>query len=1093
MRTPTWGDVNCLGIRSVRAGWAVAFVLLLIAVPMAAQQSTGSITGTVQDSSGAAVPGATVTVRNVETGQERALVTNDGGGYSALSLPVGQYEIRVEKSGFSPVERTGITLVVGQQAVVPIEIAVGGVQQTVTVTGEPPLMNTTPASTSGLVNEQQIKDLPLNGRSWDTLITLNPGTTNFTSNQSTTSTGKGLGFNFSVSGNREDFNIFLMNGIEYTGVSTADVMPGGVSGLLLGVDAIREFNVQQNTYSAEYGKKSGAQVSVVTMSGSNQLHGDIFEFIRNNIFDAMNFFTQGINGAPPVNPPFKRNQFGGALGGPIKKDKTFIFGSYEGFRERLNLSDVTFVPDTSVRNGTFTGGAATPIIDAQGIPAYFALWPVQNGPEVLTSSGASSGTAVAFSNPLESIREDFGNVRIDQNFSSKDTLSGTYTIDDGYSLTPGSNPLTQTISVLRAQVASLSETHVFSPSLLNVARFGFSRAKWNLIASPPVTPPGTSFVPGQPAGQISIGSAGFNAPGAVSVAGSNGSQQFETIARNLFTYTDDVQWTKGKHLISAGVWFQRVQSNDDAANQRYGLATFSSLTAFLHGQATQIAAVLNPAEIGWRQLAGAWYVQDVINVRSNLTLSLGIRHEANNGWNSPAGMASNYVMGTTGCSAGTVQCLQTVPTLGTSPYTQNNARFLFSPRIGVAWSPFTKTVIHAGFGTYYDQMDYIGSCCDGSPIGNNLNINPSLGSKSAPAPFPTLMTATLPGAKASPAGVQPDLKMPTVEEWTLKIEQGITPNMLFSVAYVGEHGFHLPDTVDMNTVTPTATANGSIGAPFPAVLVRANNSIANTRYTLSNANSSYNALQVSMTRRLSQSLQFRGSYTWSKSLDDHSSSFLANEGIAGSTTVMIPQNVRNNWGPSTFNPTQQVAGNFSYDLPFGHGRLLGNNASGLVDKFIGGWSWHGIVTLQTGFPFTPLVGTNQSNNGDSRNPDRVSLNPNFTGPIVTGNINSSGQPGYFNTNAFILPPAGTYGNAGRGILTGPGLAEFDTSLFKTLPITERVKTEFRAEFFNVVNHPNFGMPVVSTFASGAVSSNAGDITYMSTTQREIQFGLKVLW
>ncbi len=1081
MRTPAAGNANRFEAGSARPGCAAALALLLVAVTMAAQQSTGSMMGMVQDASGAAVPGAIVTVQSVETGQTRTLITNESGNYSALSLPVGQYEIRVEKSGFSAMVRRGITLAVAQQAVVNITMALGVVQQKVTVTGEAPLVNTSPASTSGLVNEEQVKDLPLNGRSWDTLITLNPSTANLTSNQSTTSTGKGLGFNFSVSGNREDFNVFLMNGIEYTGVSTADVMPGGVSGYLLGVDAVREFNVQQNTYGAEYGKKSGAQVSVVTMSGSNQLHGDMFEFLRNNVFDAENLFT-----APGIaNPPFKRNQFGGALGGPIKRDKTFIFGSYEGFRERWNISDITFVPDAAAESGIVAG---KDVGLAKGIAPYFALWPQPNGPTLLTSSGADSGTAVANSNPLESIREDFGNVRIDQNFLSKDTLSGVYTIDDGYSLTPGLNPLTQTISAARAQVVSLSETHIFSPSLLNIARVGFSRAKWVLNASPPTTPPGTSFVLGQPVGEISIGSAGFNAPGAVSVAGSNGSQQFETIARNLFTYTDDVQLTKGKNLISAGVWFQRVQSNDNAANQRYGLAIFSSLAKFLAGQANQIAAVLNPTEIGWRQLAGAWYAQDVLNLRSNLTLSLGLRHEFNNGWNSPAAMASNYFMGTAGCSAGTVQCLQTQPVLGTSPYSQNNAKLLFSPRVSLAWSPFSKTAVHAGFGTYYDQMDYMGSCCDGSPIGSNLNINPSIGSKSAPATFPVQVTANLPGAKASPAGVQPNLKMPTVEEWTLKIEQGITANMVFIVAYVGEHGFHLPDTVDRNTVTPTATANGTIAAPFPTTIVRANNSIANTRYTLSNANSSYNALQVSMMRRLSHSLQFRANYTWSKSLDNHSSSFLANEGIAGATTVMIPQNLRNNWGPSTFNPAQQVSGNFSYDLPIGRGRFLGNGTSGVADKFVSGWSWHGILTVQTGFPFTPLVGSNQSDNGDSRNPDRVSINPNFSGPVITGTTTE-----WFNPAAFLLPPVGTYGNAGRGILTGPGLTEFDTSLFKTTAITERVKTEFRAEFFNVLNHPNLGMPVVTTFSGGAVSPTAGAITYTATSQREIQLGLKVLW
>jgi hypothetical protein len=1048
---------------------AVTILLLMLTSPLSAQQPTASITGTVQDSSGASVPGVTVTVRNVETGQTRSVMTDSGGQYSALSLPVGQYEIRADRPGFTSVVRTGITLVVGQQADVKMQLELGSVQQTVTVAGEASLVDTSLASVAGVVNERQVKDLPLNGRSWDTLITLNPSTANITSNQSTTSTGKGQGFNFSVSGNREDFNVFLMNGIEYTGVSTADVMPGGVSGLLLGVDAVREFNVLESAYGAEYGKRPGGQISVVTMSGSNQLHGDLFEFLRNDKLDARNFFAQA------TNPPFKRNQFGGALGGPIKQNQTFFFGNYEGFRQSLHLSDVTFVPNSSARNGTLVGTNGKPIALAPGIAPYFDLWPLPNGPDL------GGGVAIAYSNPLQSIREDFGNVRVDQDFSANDTLSGIYTIDDGRNLMPGANPLTQTLSILRAEVASLQETHIFSPSILNIARFGFSRAHWALVASPPVTPPNTSFVPGQPVGDISVGSASFNSVGAWSIAGSNGSQQFETVARNLFTFTDDVKIIKRNHQIGIGGWFQRIQANDDAANQRYGVATFQSVTAFLQGQASQIVAVINPTEIGWRQFAGAWYAEDAIKLRSNLTLSVGLRHEFNNGWNSPAGIASNYVFGEAGCSPGTVQCLQSQPVLGHLPYTENNAKLLFAPRASLAWAPFSKTVVHAAVGTYFNQLDYMGSCCDGSPLGNDRNINPSIGSKTAPAVFPVQMSANLPGAKASPAGVQTNLKTPTVEEWTIKIDQAITSNMLLSVAYVGEHGYHLPDTVDVNTVTPTATADGSIGHPFPSAVVRANNAIANTRYTLSNANSSYNALQINLTQRLSKGLQFRGNYTFSKSLDTHSSSFLANEGIAGTTTVMIPQSPRSDWGPSNFNPAQQVKGNFSYDLPFGH-------AGGLSEKLIGGWSWRGIITAQSGYPFTPLVGSNQSNNGDSRNPDRVSLNPNFTGPIVTGNSTR-----WFNTAAFLLPPAGTYGDAGRGILTGPGLVEFDTSVVKTTAISERFKAEFRAEFFNVLNHTNFGMPVVAMFASGVVSPTAGAITYTATTQRQIQFGLKLFW
>lgn len=1041
-----------------------------------AQQSTASVIGTVQDSSGAAIPGATITVRNTETGQTRSVTADALGNYAALSLAVGQYEIRGEKEGFAPMVRTGITLLVGEQAVVKLQLELGAIQQAVTVNDEAPIVEATPASVAGVVNEKQIKDLPLNGRSWDTLITLNPSTSNITSNQSTTSTGKGQGFNFSVSGNREDFNVFLMNGIEYTGVSTADVMPGGVSGLLLGVDAVREFNVLENAYGAEYGKRPGGQVSVVTMSGTNQLHGDLFEFLRNDKLDARNFFAQA------VNPPFRRNQFGGALGGPIKRNRTFIFGNYEGFRQSLHLSDVTFVPNTSVRNGTFKGSNGQTIVPAAGVAPYFALWPVPNGPDL------GGGVAVAYSNPLQSIREDFGNMRVDHNISDNDRLSGIYTIDDGRNLTPGANPLTRTLSILRAHVASIEETHIFSPSVLNIARFGFSRAKWDLVASPQVTPPNTSFVPGQPVGDISVGSASFNSVGAWSIAGSNGSQQFESVARNLFTLTDDVRITRGKHEIGFGGWFQRIQANDDAANQRYGVATFQSVTAFLQGQASQIVAVINPTEIGWRQAAGAWYAQDTIKLRSNFTVSLGLRHEFNNGWNSPAGIASNFVFGTSGCSANTALCLQTQPRLATSPYTENNATKLFSPRLALAWVPLKKTAIHAAAGIYYNQLDYMGSCCDGSPIGSNLNINPSIGTKTSPATFPVQMTANLPGAKVSPAGVQTGLWTPTVGEWNFRIDQGLTSNLLLSASYVGEHGYHLPDTVDVNTVTPTANADGSLAHPFPTTVVRANNAIANTRYTLSNANSSYNALQVNLTQRFAKGLQYRINYTFSKSLDIHSSSFLANEGIAGTTTIMIPQNPRADWGPSNFNPAKQLKANFSYDLPFGQGRAFGANAGRITNKIIGGWSLRGILTAQSGFPFTPLVGSNQSNNGDSRNPDRVSMNPNFSGNMIKGDVNQ-----WFNPAAFILPPAGTYGNAGRDILIGPNLAALDASLVKTTAITERLKTEFRAEFFNLTNHTNLGMPVVAMFSSGAVSPTAGAITYTATTQREIQFGLKLLW
>jgi hypothetical protein len=1090
------------------------FAFGIAALPLWSQ-GTSAILGKITDASGAAVPGANVTIRNTETGVVRAVVTNDAGDYQVLSLPVGQYEVRVEKSGFKAVVRSGINLVVAQEAVVNVQLEVGQVTQSVTVTGEAELVNTTPSSTSGLVAEQQVKDLPLNGRSFDTLITLNPSTANTTSYRSSTSTGGGQGYNFVVSGNREDFNLFTLNGIEYTGVSTADVSPGGVSGQLLGVDAVREFNVLENTYGAEYGKRPGGQVSVVTQSGSNSFHGSVFEFLRNSAFDAHNVFDQP--GTPK--PQFQRNQFGAAAGGPIVKDKTFIFGNYEGFRQHLGLSGNGVVPDLNTRSGLLPCAFVSPkpgpcpasglvsVSPAAGVAPYFNLWPVPNGPEITTISGGPTGTATLFSHPLQTIREDFGNMRLDQTLSANDTFAGVYTIDDGVSLTPDfRNPLQQTLSDLRSQVLSLQETHVFSSSAVNTARFGFSRARWLLNSAPGFTPAGiVPLVPGRPVGSVSIGSTGVSGVGSVASAGSVGAQQFELIARNLFTVTDDFQLTRGAHVLSVGVWFQRVQSNDDAANQRNSVAQFTDLQHFLQGQSSNIVAVLNPTEVPWRQFAGAWYAQDAIKLRSNLTLSVGLRHEFNNGWNSPQGEASNFVFGPNGV-------LLTQPVVGTHTYSTNNAKLLFGPRLGLAYSPFKQTALHLGYGTYFNQMDYLGSCCDGSPIGT-FNQGVSLGSASAPTTFPVVLTPNLPGSKVAPAGVDPNSKMPTVGQWSAKIEQGITSTTEISVGYVGEKGFRLPNTVDVNTVIPTATANGFPGTPFPSGSpVRANPALANARYTLSNADSSYNALQVDVTRRFGSGLRFRGAYTFAKSLDDHSSSFLANEGIAGATTIMIPQNPRADWGPSNYDVKHQFVGNFNYDLPFGKGKLLGRNASGLVDKVLSGWQWNGIGTVQTGFPFSPLVSFNRSNNGDSRAPDRVSLNPNFTGPLILGKPNQ-----WFNPLAFVLPASGTYGNAGRDILRGPGLGEFDTSFFKTTTLTEAIKLQFRAEFFNILNRPNFGMPTVGMFTSSGsptgagvlgvpagapaipgalttpVSGTAGLINITSTTQREIQFGLKLLW
>ena len=411
----------------------------------------------------------------------------------------------------------------------------------------------TNADVSGLVNERQVKDLPLNGRSYDQLLTLNPGVINYTSQRAggIGTSNSVVGNMFAVSGRRPQENLYLLNGVEFTSASEVNNTPGGTSGQLLGVDAVREFAVVKDTYGAEYGKRPGAQINIVTASGSNQLHGNAYEFLRNSALDARNFFDQA------QIPNFERNEFGGSLGGPIKKDKTFLFANYEGFRQVLGLSDVTLVPDATSRAAAVAS-----------IQPLLGLWPVANGPELLTSTGANSGIAKAFSNPLQHIREDFGTARLDQTLSDKDSFAGVYTVDDSGANSPTTNPFSVTDVFLREQVASVSETHVFSPNFLNKATFGFSRGGFYFnsgVDGAASAVPGGWIHAGQPVGAVVIGGGTtLNGASQLTNGGTNAGSNL-TAARNLFTATDQVSITHGIHLITVGAWFERLQSNSSSA------------------------------------------------------------------------------------------------------------------------------------------------------------------------------------------------------------------------------------------------------------------------------------------------------------------------------------------------------------------------------------------------------------------------------------------------------------------------------------------------------------------------------------------------
>src|SRR5713101_792202 len=450
--------------------------------PSARAQLSVSITGFVTDPSGAPIPSASVTAKNLETGAVRYSLTDDSGRYLVLSLPVAEYEVRVAKPGFQDGLRTGVHLVIGQEAQVDFRLLLKAMEMGLTVVADAPIVGTTANDISGLVGEQQVKQLPLNGRSYDLLLPLNPGIVNFTS-QKTGGTGisnSTTANNFAVSGNRPQQNIFLLNGVEYTGAAENNMQPGGTSGMLLGVDAVREFNVLRDSYSAEFGKHPGGQVIIVTQSGSNQWHRAVFEFLRNNALDAPNFFDQGSA------PPFQRNQFGASAGGPLRADKTFLFANYEGFRQHLNQTSAAFVPDAASR------AAAAP-----SVQPLLNLWPTPPpGTPELDIPGQTYGISQVFSNPLQTVREDFGTARVDHIFSPKDSLAAIYTADDGddFTATP-LDSFSADILTLREQVVSLEETHIFSPTFLNTARIGFSRAGYFFTGEPTPGTPAAS-VPG---------------------------------------------------------------------------------------------------------------------------------------------------------------------------------------------------------------------------------------------------------------------------------------------------------------------------------------------------------------------------------------------------------------------------------------------------------------------------------------------------------------------------------------------------------------------------------------------------------------------
>jgi hypothetical protein len=594
------------------------------------------------------------------------------------------------------------------------------------------------------------------------------------------------------------------------------------------------------------------------------------------------------------------------------------------------------------------------------------------------------------------------------------------------------------------------------------------------------------------------GSAASNPQAQIGLAGSNNGSNLR-IARNLYTFEDRVTLTRGRHQFSFGAWFQPFQSNETIALSQFGQATFASLQTFLQGTTSSFLYDPAPTEMNWRSLFGAWYVEDVIRLTPKLTVSLGFRDEFTTGWNEGHGRAANYTFNN--------GIISSQPRIADSLFTVNNAKFLPQPRIGIAWSPLSsRTVFRAGFGMYTDLQDALGYRTD-----QNAPFNPTYSIAALKvSQLPIDPAAPVPSkALLVPGGVQPVMKTPTLISWSFRVQQELSPNTALSVAYVGSHGYHEIIGVDANEPFPTicpaspcpatypstfpgALANAPIAAGtyyIPAGTPKANPTLANTWTWFSLGNSNYNALQVDANRRFSHGVSLRGVYTWSKALDN-GDSLNATTSANAPALASNPFNLHADYGLAGYDVRHVAVISALYALPFGRGQALANGLGSWGNALVSGWSVNSIVTLQDGFPFTPQLSYNPSNNGDTRNPVRPFVNPDFTGPVILGNPNQ-----WFNPNAFLRPPAnsGFYGDLGRDTLIGPGLATWDFSTLKETSIRERLSLQFRAEIFNLLNRANFNTPNLIVFTPSGVSGTAGAITSTSTTSRQVQFGLKMIW
>ena len=1085
--------------KSVFAG--VVALLFFWVLPNFGQIITGTIAGMVTDSTGASLPDAQVVVLNEDTGVTRTVVSDAGGRYSAPQLNPGRYRVTTTKEGFQVESRSGIQLTVGREAVVNVQLQVGQVTQTVEVTGEAPLVQTTEAAVGYLINDRTISELPLNGRDISQLMLLNPGVTQ-NSNGKWGNADKGFGRRFSISGMRGEDNSYLLDG-SYINDYYRHV-PSGPSVALAGIGMVREFQMLTNSFSAAYGRALGGVFNAVTKSGTNQWHGSAYEFLRNSKMDAANFFD---NKQGTDKSPLKRNQFGATLGGPVFRDKTFFFVAYEGMRERLSQSSVANAPSDDARRGILpvvTGGVVTgtrQIVVSPRIQPFLDMLP---HPSPNGTVFPTVGTAEYYFVASQPTGENFGQGRIDHQISDNDSLFGRFTADNANKSTFRELPDRFEVGALESRLFTFSETHIFSPTLLSSFRFSYNRVIPTADHAIPEAPPGTISIPGQP------DMAAFESIQGVLTGLRNTEGPASLYPTNRFAYHDDINWTRGNHSMQFGGMVERMHYNPYQPFRPYGEWRFPSLEAFLTADPDRIRGT--PLDFGvfgreFRQTFLALYLQDDWRVTPNLSVNLGLRWEPYTVPTELDGLIDNQR-----------NLMDAETTLG-DPYWKNQSWTNFSPRIGFAWSPggSGNTSVRGGFGIFYvpnDSAIYTTATVNSFRFSPRLQITDSVVDAVQPgaiaANFPNAvpiynLIRSVPGTGTIYSPTFEGFDTPHAVQYSLNVQRQIGESNVVTLGYSGRRGLNLSSLGNYNL--PLLNFNGT-SLELPAGATLQNPLYADINYLANSANSWYNGFTAALQRRFAAGLQAQVSYTFSRAISEVDGSDTGNHASAGGGgSLKYAHDRAANRGLSGYQVKNAFVANYSYDLPIGQGM------TGVAGKLASGWQVNGIVTLQDGGPFTVGAAIPRAL-ADRIGRASPNLIPGFDQDNIVLDRSVWTDQGYFTTAAFAAPgcrvagncsatrTTSEIGNMGRNVLIGPGLAQWDMGLTKNTQLGEQFNLQFRAEFFNLMNRANFSAPGQVGNSSqanelfsrdGVLAAGVPLLRRTAGDSRQIQLGLRLVF